>query len=102
MLRLVLILLLLLVAITVGFIYSMPMLMHRNIEATRLAILQVPHSCPDGADERLERWGSAGYSRSCIKDGVSEGHWMAWEGKQKVIEGNFHNGKEQGIWTFGF
>ena len=76
------------------------MLLHRNLEATHVAILQAPHSCEDGAVEKLERWGAAGYSRSCVENGMAQGHWMAWEGKRKVIDGNYVNGKEQGVWTF--
>ena len=54
--------------------------------------------CPDGMEEKTERWSKLGYSRSCVRP--KHGKWEAWSDGYKNIDGFYNHGKKHGIWVF--
>jgi antitoxin component YwqK of YwqJK toxin-antitoxin module len=96
--RNVVILFALLVALYYGLLISHAKIVQKEMTATKSVMLTEEHSCPDGAEEVIQRWSEVGYSRYCIKDGQKEGKSVAWEGQRLHIEGNYKNGKEEGLW----
>ena len=54
--------------------------------------------CPEGMEEKTERWSKLGYSRSCVKP--KHGKWEAWSEGYKHIDGFYNHGKKEGVWVF--
>lgn len=59
---------------------------------------KVPFSCPEGFEEKRERWSKLGYSRTCNPS--KDGKWEAWDNGYKNIEGFYKNGQEDGKWVW--
>ncbi len=38
--------------------------------------------------------------RFCKRGEVNDGPWTAWEAQHKNIDGEYKNGKQQGLWTW--
>ena len=55
-------------------------------------------SCPEGTEEKRERWSKRGYSRSCSPP--LNGKWEAWDEGFKHIDGYYDHGVKDGKWVW--
>ncbi len=53
--------------------------------------------CPEGAHVEYIPWSETGWAKVCK---MNHGKFTAWRGDNKVIDGQFDNGKKVGIWTY--
>lgn len=51
--------------------------------------------CPEGTEERRERWSKLGYSKKCVP--FVHGKWEAWSDGYKNIEGYYEHGIKKGV-----
>lgn len=90
--------------VTIVIIYYLVMMLitksiRNDMAATKEAILDTKHICPEGSHEVIERWSEVGYAWYCVKDNEKHGQWMAWEKQRLHIVGNYQYGKKHGRWT---
>lgn len=64
------------------------------------AMLSETLHCPDGSQPEIERWGPFGENGWLHACKMNHGTFTAWHGEQKVVEGEYVNGKEQGPWRY--
>lgn len=64
------------------------------------AMLSENLSCPEGSKGEIYIWGgidSPGWAHSCK---MNHGKYHVWKGDRLVIEGQFKQGKKDGVWSF--
>lgn len=54
-------------------------------------------NCPEGSHVEYAPWGEGGWEKVCK---MNHGKFTAWEGDNKVLDGQFDNGKKIGTWTY--
>jgi hypothetical protein len=63
------------------------------------AVRSIDFACEGGSSEKIERWGAAGASRGCYRDGKRDGRFVFWEEGYLNLEGFYSDGEKDGTWT---
>jgi len=63
------------------------------------AMLAENLNCPDGSHSEIERWGGVGENGWLHACKMNHGLFTTWSGEVKAVEGNYVNGKKEGVWS---
>jgi len=64
------------------------------------AMLAENLDCPEGSSPEIERWGGIGENGWLKACKMMQGIFTAWHGEIKAVEGNYIDGKKEGVWYF--